>query len=108
SVLANVPVDVAHKLPRYEALPAALIGRLARAERLRGQGIGELLLADAIKRVLAVDESMAMFALVVDSKSESAAKFYGSFGFSRFPDTPRRLFLLTTTARAAIVIRQQD
>jgi hypothetical protein len=28
-----------------------LIGRLAWSERVRGQGIGELLLADAIKRV---------------------------------------------------------
>ncbi len=100
--LASVPSDVAHKLPRYDALPAALIGRLARAERVRGQGIGELLLADAIKRVLAVDESMAIFAIVVDSKNESATTFYGSFGFSPFPDTPRRLFLLTATARAAI------
>ncbi len=85
------------------AIPAALIGRLARAERVRGKGIGELLLADAIKRVLAVDESMAIFAIVVDSKNESATKFYRSFGFSPFPDTPGRLFLLTATARAAIL-----
>lgn len=101
--LAGVPAELAHKLPRYDAFPAALIGRLARAERVRGQGVGELLLADAIKRVLAVDESMAIFAIVVDSKNESATKFYGSFGFSLFPDTPRRLFLLTATARAAIL-----
>jgi GNAT superfamily N-acetyltransferase len=101
--LDGLPTELSHKLPRYDAIPAALIGRLARAERLRGQRIGELLLADAIKRVLAVDESMAIFAIVVDSKSESATKFYRTFGFSPFPDTTRRLFLLTATARAAIL-----
>lgn len=101
--LHAVPPELAHKLPRYDAIPAALIGRLARAERSRGQGIGELLLADAIKRILAVEESIAIFAIVVDSKNESATEFYGSLCFSPFPDTPRRLFLLTATARAAIL-----
>lgn len=107
TIATSVPAEVAHKLPRCDALPAALIGRLARAERMRGRRIGELLLADAIKRVLAVDESMAIFAIVVDSKNDSATSFYQSFGFSPFPDTPRRLFLLTATARAAILASTQ-
>jgi ribosomal protein S18 acetylase RimI-like enzyme len=101
--LDRLPTELARKLPRYDAIPAALIGRLARAERLRGRGIGELLLADAIKRVLAVEESMAIFAIVVDSKNDSTTKFYRTFGFSEFPDTPNHLFLLTSTAREAIL-----
>jgi hypothetical protein len=40
--LEDLPEEIARKLPRYDAIPAALIGRLARAERVRGQGVGEL------------------------------------------------------------------
>lgn len=101
--LESLPDDLARKLPRYDAIPASLIGRLARSERMRGQGIGELLLADAIKRILAVGESMAVFAIVVDAKNELAARFYRSFGFLPFPDSPGRLFLPTSTARAAFL-----
>jgi GNAT superfamily N-acetyltransferase len=101
-VLDSLPADLGRKLPRYDSIPAALIGRLARAESVRDQGIGELLLADAIKRILSVDETLAVYAIVVDAKNDRATKFYRSFGFSPFPASPRRLFLLTSSARAAL------
>lgn len=96
--LEHLPQEIAHKLPRYDAIPAALIGRLARDRRVRGQGVGELLLADAILRILGVGRSIAVFAIVVDAKDERAVEFYQSFGFREFPLHPRRLFLLTATA----------
>ena len=46
----SLPDQLAHKLPRYEAIRAALIGRLARRERAKGSGIGDLLIADAVTR----------------------------------------------------------
>jgi GNAT superfamily N-acetyltransferase len=98
--LGTLPEDLARKLPRYDAIPAALIGRLARDQTARGQGIGELLVADAIKRILAIDETLAVFAIVVDAIDERAVKFHRTFGFIQFPDSPRRLFLLTSTVRA--------
>jgi ribosomal protein S18 acetylase RimI-like enzyme len=100
--LGSLPDDVARKLPRYDAIPAALIGRLARSETVRGDGVGELLVADAIKRILTADEALAVFAVVVDAMNESASAFYRSFGFVAFPGSPRRLFLLTSTARVAL------
>jgi ribosomal protein S18 acetylase RimI-like enzyme len=99
--LESLPEAVAHKLPRYDAIPAALIGRLARDERARGRGVGELLLADAIRRILGAGRSIAVFAIVVDAKDERAADFYRTFGFQVFPSRPKRLFLLTATAAAA-------
>lgn len=99
--LENLPQEIAHKLPRYDAIPAALIGRLARDERVRGQGVGELLLADAIRRILGIGRSIAVFAIVVDAKDERAADFYKTFGFQAFPLRSQRLFLLTATAAAA-------
>lgn len=99
--LDDLPDHIAQRLPRYDAIPAALIGRLARDERLRGQGIGELLLADAVRRILGAGQSVAVFAIVVDAKDEAAAGFYEAFGFQRFPSRPLRLFLPTSTAAAA-------
>jgi ribosomal protein S18 acetylase RimI-like enzyme len=100
--LDDLPTDIARKLPRYDAIPAARIGRLARDERVRGQGVGELLLADAVRRILGAARSVAVFAIVVDAKDDPAAEFYRRFGFQPFPLRPHRLFLVTSTALAAL------
>jgi GNAT superfamily N-acetyltransferase len=100
--LEGLPDELARKGPHYEAIPAALIGRLARAERAKGTGIGGLLLADAVKRVLAATESVAAYAIVVDAKDERGQRFYEAHGFIPLPSRPRRLFLLTRTAVAAL------
>jgi predicted GNAT family N-acyltransferase len=81
------------KLPRYPVVGATLIGRLARDLGFRGQGIGELLLVDALKRALAVSKRIASAAVVVDAKDENAHRFYSEFGFIAFPETVNRLFL---------------
>src|SRR5579863_3809402 len=44
--IADLPPEQAKRLPRYDAIPAALIGRLARDQKVRGEGVGGLLLAD--------------------------------------------------------------
>lgn len=99
--VTDLPQEIAKKLPRYDAIPAALIGRLARDERVRGQRIGELLLADAVRRILGAARSLAVYAIVVAAKHEAAAKFYGQFGFRQFPTRPLRLFLPISVAAAA-------
>ncbi len=100
--ITDIPEDFARKLPRYDVIPAALIGRLARDEKVRGQGIGELLLADAIRRVLGASRSLAVFAVVVDAKDGRASAFYQTFGFRPFPSRPDRLFLLSASAAAGL------
>ncbi|HEX2136689.1 MAG TPA: GNAT family N-acetyltransferase [Microvirga sp.] len=100
--LADLPEEIAKKLPRYDAIPAALIGRLARDVRVRGRALGELLLADAVRRILGAGRSVAVFAIVVEAKDDRAVAFYRGFGFAPFPSRPNRLFLLTSTAAAAL------
>jgi GNAT superfamily N-acetyltransferase len=100
--LDDLPEPIARKLPRYDAIPAARIGRLARAEHTRGRGIGRLLLADALRRILGVSQSVAVFAIVVDAKDQRAALFYSRFGFQPFPSQPDRLYLLASSAIAAL------
>lgn len=98
----DLPEELARKLPRYGGVPAALIGRLARDSRARGKGIGELLVADAVRRILSAAQSLAVFAIMVDAKNEHAATFYRGFGFRRFPLRPDRLFLLASSAATAL------
>jgi len=60
--IADLPSELAKHLPRYDLIPAALIGRLARDQRVRGEGLGDLLLADAVRRVIDASSSLAIFA----------------------------------------------
>jgi predicted GNAT family N-acyltransferase len=90
------------KLPSYDRLPATLIGRLARNVAFKGQGVGRELLADALKLALQVTEQIASMAVIVEAKDEKAARFYSSFGFIRFPDTPNRLYIPMQTVRKAL------
>jgi GNAT superfamily N-acetyltransferase len=105
--LEKLPERLARKLPKYDAIPAALIGRLARHERAKGSGVGDLLVADAVKRVLGAAESVAAYAIVVDAKDERGMKFYQSHGFISLPSRQDRLFLLTETAAKALAAAER-
>jgi ribosomal protein S18 acetylase RimI-like enzyme len=90
--LNQLPEKLARKLPRHP-VPAALIGRLAVSNAAQGQGVGKMLLADAIKRTLAVSDQIAIYAMVVDAINDNARGFYEQFGFTRLSDDSPRLFL---------------
>ena len=87
------PANVARKLPRYPAVPATLLGRLAVDLRLRGKGAGEHLLMDALRRAFEASREVASVAVVVDAKDEKATAFYRRYDFIPFADHPNRLFL---------------
>ncbi|HLI21259.1 MAG TPA: GNAT family N-acetyltransferase [Stellaceae bacterium] len=103
----DLPPALAKRLPRYGLIPAALVGRLARDQRLRDKGVGGLLLADAVHRVLHAARTLAVFAIVVDAKDDSAADFYRRFGFVSFPNNPHRLFMPLRDAAAALARAQR-
>ena len=89
--LADLPNDLARKLPRYPVVPAVLMGRLAVDRTQRGRGLGELLLLDAFRRTLRSD--IASFAFFVDAKDDRAQAFYERYGFISLAGAQRRLFL---------------
>ena|SRR5205814_6344831 len=66
---------------------------------VQGQGLGELLLMDAIRRAKLVLEHVGVHALFVDAKDTQAANFYGKYGFRPLPS--QRLTLVLVIAGIA-------
>jgi len=87
-----LPEKLSQKLPEHP-VPAVLIGRLAVTQTAQGKGVGKMLFADAVKRVLAVSDEVAIYAMVVDAINRDAQRFYECFGFIRLSDNSHRLFL---------------
>jgi GNAT superfamily N-acetyltransferase len=90
--LNQLPENLSRKLPKHP-VPAVLIGRLAVGQSAQGKGVGKMLLADAVKRVLAVSDEIAIYALVVDAINSNAQCFYERFGFIPLSNDSHRLFL---------------
>jgi GNAT superfamily N-acetyltransferase len=87
-----LPPALARKLPRYPALPATLLARLAVDQRHQGRRLGEHLLVHALRRVLTTSREVTSLAVIVDAIDERARAFYEHFEFLGFPEEPRRLF----------------
>lgn len=89
----ELPPDLMKRLPRYGQLPVTLLGRLAVDRSVGGQGVGEFLLVDALRRSLDAARQIAAMAVIVDAKDETVERFYRHFDFQPFQRTPLRLFL---------------
>ncbi|HYP41895.1 MAG TPA: GNAT family N-acetyltransferase [Chloroflexia bacterium] len=89
----QLPENIKKKLPRYDALPTMLIGRLAVDQQYQGKKLGAHLLANALQRCLKLSQKIGAMAVVVDAKDEGAVQFYEHYGFRRFKDRPFSLYM---------------
>ena len=85
----DVPVAARKHVPRYPLVSATLVGRLAVTQTRQGEGLGAILLADAVRRAYASAGTIGSSMLVVDAINERAAAFYEGNGFVRLPDSLR-------------------
>jgi GNAT superfamily N-acetyltransferase len=96
----------AHKVAREEVpgkigrggpteIPAVLLARVALSQSLRGQGLGQVLVADALTRIVEATQTVGARLVVVDALHESIARFYESLGFRLVPDSLRLVQKLT-------------
>ena len=84
------------KLPRYPA-PMLRIGRLAVDTRQQGRGVGQDLLAFALRLALEFSQQVGLYAVLVEAKDNKAKAFYTRLGFIETADDPLCLFLPITT-----------
>ena len=80
------------RLPRYP-VPVVLLGRLAVSKSHQRQGLGSILLADALQRIIKASQVMAVYAIVVDALDNRSSEFYQQFGFIHLPSQRLKLFL---------------
>jgi GNAT superfamily N-acetyltransferase len=91
----NLPGKHLGRFPNFP-LPVARLARLAVVLRHQRQGLGELLLADALQRCLRLSAEIGMIGVIVDAKDDQARGWYERYEFERLPDSPLTLWLPTT------------
>jgi len=94
---SDIPPKWAKRLPRQ--IPAMRLGRLAVARARQREGLGKVLLVEAIHKVAAVASAAGGIGLFVDAKDQAAADFYSHFGFEPTPTEPLTLFMPMDTVR---------
>jgi len=98
----SIPLDMIQnifrkQLPKsYSSIPTTLLGRLAVDSKFQGQGIGKLLLIDALKRSYLISKSIGSFAVIVDPIDEQAENFYTKYGFIKLPDSGNMFLAMKT------------
>lgn len=90
----NLPTKHSSRFPNFP-LPVARLARLAVDLRYQRQGLGDLLLADALQRCLRLSAEIGMVGVIVDAKDENARGWYERYEFERLPDSPLTLWLPT-------------
>lgn len=79
-----------------------LIARLAVDRRYKGQGFGEWLLIDALKKLVQASDTVAFPLVLVDAK-DGAKGFYEKYGFTAFRDAENKLFITIADLRNNLV-----
>ena len=76
---------------------------------MQGQGLGRILLADALRRTALISEELGIAVVILDVLEDGdktaiakRLRFYDAMGFLAFPTQPMRLFLSTATIRKLV------
>jgi GNAT superfamily N-acetyltransferase len=99
--VATSALPAQSKLPRYPA-PMLRIGRLEVDARHQGKGIGQDLLAFALRLAVEFSQRVGLYAMVVDAKHDKAKAFYVRLGFIACLDKPLCLYLPIATLEHSI------
>lgn len=81
---------------RYAEIPVVILGRLAVHIDYQGNKLGQVLLIDALKRIVEISAFVGNHAVVVDPVNEATEKFYTQFGFIALKGSKRMFLPLKT------------
>lgn len=105
---SNLPKGLTRGAPRHGDIPAVYLSMIAVDRRQQGQGIGLILLADALARAASAAEQIGIKAVVLDviedggkELTEKRRAFYSAMGFESLPGRPLRMFIGIETIRRA-------
>ncbi|MBN2578984.1 MAG: GNAT family N-acetyltransferase [Pirellulales bacterium] len=89
---SDLPPELAKQLPR-RVLPVAVLAWLGVDLKRQGQGLGRLLLAQALRDCWEAGKTFPFIAVILDCLNASTKKFYQHWDFAELPGHPYRLFL---------------
>ncbi|MCP4406553.1 MAG: GNAT family N-acetyltransferase [Gammaproteobacteria bacterium] len=89
---SDLPPELIKRMPR-RSLPVAVLAWLGVDQSFRGQGLGRLLLARALRDCYESGQTFAFVAVILDCINDSAKAFYEKWDFREFPGHENRLFL---------------
>jgi GNAT superfamily N-acetyltransferase len=98
---ASVPPVVRRGLARHD-VPVFRLARLAVDRHVQGHGLGGQLLLAAGRRCLRAASEVGGVALLIDAKSERAARWYASYGAVPLLDAHLSLLLALATIAATL------
>ncbi|WP_016949263.1 GNAT family N-acetyltransferase [Anabaena sp. PCC 7108] len=93
----KLPPQLAKKYPTK--VPGVKLARLAVTQDWQHQGIGEILMIEAMKRALVIADNAGVIGLFVDAKDEKAQTYYQRYGFVSLVDIPLEMFLPLETIK---------
>jgi GNAT superfamily N-acetyltransferase len=89
---SELPAEASKHLPR-RILPVAVLAWLGVDGRRRGNGLGSLLLAQALRDCWEAGNTFPFVAVILDCVDASAKAFYRHWDFAELPGHRLRLFL---------------
>ena len=88
---------------KYPTIVAGVkLARLAVDKSYQRQGIGKILMIEAMKKALIIADNAGVIGLFVDAKDEVAKSYYNRYGFVELKDHPLKMFLPLATVREII------
>jgi GNAT superfamily N-acetyltransferase len=91
----KLPPKFAKKYPSKVA--GVKLARLAVDKAYQRQGIGEIMMIEAMRRAVVVAENAGGIGLFVDAKDEAAKSYYNRYGFVSLEDAFLEMFLPLST-----------
>ena len=98
---AELPAELAKKLPKYPQIPATLLGRLAISRAYQGQKLGTMLLMDALYRSWKNTPEVASVGVVAEAIDDPARQFYLHHEFIPLAERPGKMFSSMITIQKA-------
>jgi len=88
------------RYPAHYPVPLARIGRFAVDKSIQGQGLGRILLTNALYRCYETSKQIGMTGVIVEAKDYEAQKFYMYNDFIPLEECPLTLVILTKTLKS--------
>ena len=85
---SDLPRNLRFEVPNHP-VPLVLLARVGVDLKYQGQGLGTVLVLDAIRKALMVGEQVGVFCMATNAKDDLAKSFYHSMGFKSSKSDPQ-------------------